>query len=182
MSLLMDIVAAKIVFLANHCLYECIEQSSRCNNMKSNIVLIIIGVSIAFTIPILMVSGGNVDKSNNSNQTNDDPIIQDIEYNQVKKSEQYAKVVEYSEDKVTIKGQITGSQSGKDLVVESVSRTDNQLNIKIETVQHKSKMGATVLTGYNYEITIKNVYENETIHLEHNGVNNDNYRMDVNGS
>jgi len=144
-------------------------------------ISIIVGVLVILSVvPILMVSGGDVEDNGNSDDLPaDDPILENIEYSQVNENSEFAKITDYSNQTVTIEGQLTGSQTGKELIVENISRTDNEVNIKIKTVQYKDRIGATVLTGYNYELKIGNIYENETLNINHNAVNENNYKLDL---
>lgn len=142
-------------------------------------ISIIIGVvAILIVVPVLMVSGGSVNENGNSEDLpDDDPIMKNIEYNQVNQGNEYVNITDYSNQTVTLEGQLTGSQAGKELVVENISRSNNTVNVKIKLVQYKDRMGATVLTGYNYELKIGNIYQNEKLNVEHNGVDKNSYNL-----
>lgn len=144
-------------------------------------ISIIIGVvAILIVVPLLMVSGGSVNENRNSEDLpDDDPIMKNIEYNQVNQGDEYVNVTDYSNQTVTLKGQLTGSQAGKELVVENISRSNNTVNVKIKLVQYKDRIGATVLTGYNYELKIGNIYQNEKLNVEYNGVDKNSYNLSL---
>lgn len=170
----------QINFLLTIYVYNNTGQINICNMNLQKISVILGIVGILLLIPVLMVHGNDVERSANSdNQSDDDPIIQDIEYEQVKQGKEYANVTNYSNQTVTIEGQLTGSQTGKEIIVENVSRIDDKVNIEIETVQYEDRIGATVLTGYKYQLKLDNIYQNETLNIQQSGINKNNYELNL---
>lgn len=151
--------------------------------MKPQHTVIIIGIAlIVIVFSVFMVSSSPVDNSENEDSTDDkEPVIENITSKQVRNTNEMSKVLSYNSDNLTIKGQITGDKAGQYVIVESLEKEGSTVNLTLETLnENNSGIGATVLTGYEYEIKLGGVSKNDTVNVKHKSVNNNTYKLSTN--
>lgn len=151
--------------------------------MKSQHAVIIIGIALLVIVfSVFMVSSSPVDNSKNENNTSDkEPVIENITSKQVRDTNEMSEILSYDTDNLTIKGQITGDKAGQSVIVESLEKNGSTVNLTLETLnENNSGIGATVLTGYEYEIKLGGVIDSDTVNIKHKSVNNNTYELSIN--
>lgn len=137
--------------------------------MKLQIIIILIVIVVIIGTSVY-VSGG----TNNKNLS-DSPEVEYLDSEQTDKSDEFAKIVDYNYGSLTVNGLINGDKAGQSLEVKDIERNDSNIYVSLKS-QDTDKIGATVITGYEYNLKLHNIKENDNIYLSYG---NNEYHLNI---
>lgn len=96
-----------------------------------------------------------------SNPEDEEPEVEDLEIvaTDASETEEYTNITTEEDGTYTVKGRIVGSMGGGEVVVESVN-ADSE-TVTVELAVENSGIGITVITGYEYSMSVQNVGNRE---------------------
>lgn len=97
----------------------------------------------------------------NGNSGDEEPEVEDLEVvaTDASETEEYTNITREDDGTYTVKGRIVGSMGGGEVVVESVNADSETVKVKLAV--ENSGIGITVITGYEYGMSVQDVGDRE---------------------